>query len=157
MDPRIDCSRVRIKNIKSGKYLSVEGDSSNWLNDDASLTIREWLNLPPLKSPQVWHILQQGDNSWIMLNQNSCLLASIRARSQDNDATVIQYHAQNVPEKFQHWNFELLENSNFLIKNVHSNKYIGPQCRSTENDHYCIQWDNQTLEDSYQEWIFEKI
>lgn len=157
MDPRTDSSRVRIKNIKSGKYLSVQGDYSNWLNDDASLTIREWLNLSPLKSPQVWRILQKSDNSWIMLNQNSCLLASIRARSQSNDAIAIQYHIQNVSEEFQHWNFELLENGNFLIKNVHSHKYIGPQCRSTENDHYCIQWDSQILEDSYQEWTFEKI
>lgn len=156
-DPRVDCARVKIKNIKSGKYLSVEGDSPNWLNDDASLTIRPWLGLPILESSQVWRIFQQGDNSWVMLNQKSGLLASIRARSTDNNATAIQYHIQNVHEKFQHWDFELLENGNFLIKNIHSQKYIGPQARSTEDDHYCIQWEDQTKEDSYQQWVFETI
>ena len=155
IDPRKSQARVRIKNIKSGRYLSIEGDASNWSNDDASLTIRDFLNLPTLESPQVWNIIQFRSESWVLLNQYSMCVACIRNRSTDIDATVIQYHTQDLA--FQQWNFEQLENGNWLIKNLNSNKYIGPQNRSTANDHYCIQWDNQTSEDSYQEWIFETI
>ncbi|MBI1320965.1 MAG: hypothetical protein GC168_18720 [Candidatus Hydrogenedens sp.] len=151
--------RVQIKNIKSGRYLSVEGDDNNWKRDDASLTIRDSLGLAAVSSPQVWTILQYRPNSYILINQYSGSLACIRARSQGNGATAIQYHSELVyaPEPFQQWNFTQLKNKNWLIGNQNSGKFIGPQARETGNDHYCIQWDDQTAEDSYQEWEFSEI
>ncbi len=152
--------RVRIKNLKSGRYLSIEGDQSNWCRDDASLTIRDWLGGNVIENPQVWNIIHYRDSQWIMLNQFSKALACIRGRSKDDGATVIQYHSQCLigkNEPFQEWSFTLLENGNYLIKNANSGKYIGPQGRSTENDHYCIQYTDQTSLDSYQEWVFEQI
>jgi hypothetical protein len=158
VDPNTQKSlRVRIKNIKSGRYLSIEADQNNWKNDDASLTIRDWLGIDVLNSPQVWTILRYRANSYILINQYSGYLASIRGRSKDNGATVTQYHCQlPISEPFQQWVFRKLENGNYLIQNVNSSKFVGPQGRSTGNDHYCIQWDNQTNEDSYQEWVFEE-
>jgi len=150
--------RVRIFNIKSGRYLSVEGDKRNWQNDDASLTIRDWMELPVRESPQVWTIIPFRDDMYHLVNQYSGSLACIRGRDRDNGATMIQYHNQyTLPENepFQEWNFTELNNGNWLIKNANSNKFVGPEDRSTSNDHYCVQWDNQTSEDSYQEWTFE--
>ena len=155
IDPMQPLVRVRIKNVKSGRYLSIQGEKSDWNNDDASLTIRDWLNIPTLGSPQVRNIIQFRETAWILLNQYSMRVACIRARSTDNNATVIQYFTQN--DIFQQWNFEKLENGNWLIKNLNSKKYIGPENRSTSNDHFCIQWDNQTKEDSFQEWQFEAV
>lgn len=152
--------RVRVKNIKSGRYLSVEGDASNWCNDDASLTIRDLLDLDVLESPQVWNIIKYRQSQWIMLNQYSKALACIRGRSTSNGATVIQYHTQCLvgeDEPFQSWRFVQLGNGYYLIQNANSGKYIGPQDRSIANDHYCIQWDDQTSIDIYQEWVFEEI
>jgi hypothetical protein len=159
VDPHTNKSlRVRIKNIKSGRYLSIEGDQNNWNNDDASLTINDWLGIDVLSSPQVWTILQYRANSYILINQFSGYLASIRGRSKDNGATVTQYHCQlPISEPFQQWTFKKLENGNYLIQNVNSSKYIGPHNRDTGNGTYCIQWDDQTGEDSYQEWVFEEI
>ena len=155
IDPKQVHARVMIQNIKSGRYLSIEGDNSNWSKDDASLTIRDSLNLPVLESPQVWNIIQIRKSSWILLNQYSMNVACIRGRSTDNGATVIQYHTQGIA--FQEWDFRQLQNGNWLIRNQNSEKYIGPQNRSTANDHYCIQWDDQTGEDSYQQWQFNPV
>jgi Ricin-type beta-trefoil lectin domain-like len=158
IDPRTQTSvRVRIQNIKSGRYLSIEGDQSNWANDDASLTIRDWLNKPILESPQVWTIIRYRDDQFTLINQYSKAYACIRGRSTTDNATVIQFHDQFVAEPFQQWRFSPMQNGNWLIQNVNSLKYIGPQGRSTGNDHYCIQWTDQTSEDSYQEWVFLAI
>ena len=153
--------RVRIQNIKSGRYLSIEKDQSNWNNDDASLSIRDWLNKPVLESPQVWNIIPFRTGNWILLNQYSMAAACIRARSVENNATVIQYHPQietmhNYSDPFQLWIFEPISNGNWYIQNLKSKRYIGPESRSTANDHFCIQWDKQP-EDSYQQWEFEEI
>jgi hypothetical protein len=157
IDPRQNYVRVRIMNVKSGRYLSIEGDKTNWGNDDASLSIRDWMNKPVLESPQVWNIIKYRDNEWIMMNQYSKYLACIRGRSTDNNATAIQYHAQFLPtDPFQEWNFEP-SNGNYLIKNYKSKKFIGPHGRGTGQDNYIIQWDDQTSEDNYQEWVFEEI
>lgn len=156
VDPKT-IHRVRIMNVKSQRYLSIEGDNSNWNNDDASLTIRDWLNLPVLQSPQVWNIVQTPQGHWLLLNQYTCkLVACIRGRSNDNGATVIQYHTQVIEEPFQQWDF-VKKNDNYLIQNVNSEKYIGPHGRTTSNDEYCIQYVNQTAEDTYQLWTFEEI
>lgn len=159
IDPSVTYARVRIMNVKSGRYLSIEGDESNWQNDNASLTIRDWLGLTTLASPQVWNIIQFRENCWILMNQYSGFLACIRGRGTGDGDTVIQYHAQyTLPsEPFQEWSFQQLPNGNWLIKNANSEKYIGPQDRGTSNDLYCIQWSDQTSEDSYQEWVFESI
>ncbi|MGE7957821.1 RICIN domain-containing protein [Pseudomonas sp. NPDC089530] len=155
IDPRQAHTRVMIQNIKSGRYLSIEGDASNWSEDGASLTIRDKLNKPVLESPQVWHIIQFRSAAWVLFNQYSMNVACIRSRSTDDGATVIQYHTQG--QAFQEWDFKQLPNGNWLIRNLNSEKYIGPQGRSTANDHYCIQWSNQTSEDSYQQWQFNPI
>lgn len=160
MDPRQLLVQVRIKNVKSGRYLSIQGnDLSYWNSDDASLTIRDKLNRSTVENPQVWNVIQFRPGKWILLNQYSMRVACIRGRSDDNDATVIQYHIQNetIPnDPFQLWTFERLDNGNWYIQNVKSKKCIGPQDRSTANDHYCIQYDKQP-EDSYQQWEFEAV
>jgi len=151
--------RVRILNVKSGRYLSIEKDQSNWSNDDASLSIRGWINKSVVESPQVWTIINYRDGKWILLNQYSLAAACIRARSTDNNATVIQYRIQNetmINDPFQLWTFEPLSNGNWYIQNIKSKKCIGPEGRSTSDDHFCIQWDKQP-EDSYQQWQFEQI
>ncbi|MCG8472156.1 MAG: RICIN domain-containing protein [Desulfobacterales bacterium] len=139
--------------------LSIESEQSNWQNNDASLTIREFSPSDTLECPQVWNIIQFRKGAWIMMNQYSGFFASIRGRSTGDNATAIQFHAQyTLPsEPFQEWDFIKLANGNWMIQNVHSQKYIGPENRSTENDHFCIQYSDQTIEDSYQQWVFEEI
>ncbi|WPN58495.1 RICIN domain-containing protein [Pseudomonas sp. P9_31] len=154
-DPRQPHARVMIQNIKSGRYLSIEGDASNWPNDNASLTIRDRLDKPTLENPQVWQIIQFRSTSWVLFNQYSMRVACIRGQSTGNGATVIQYHTQGLA--FQEWDFKPLPNGNWLIRNINSGMYIGPQDRSTANDRYCIQWDDQTEEDSYQKWQFNPV
>lgn len=156
VDPRRSRLKVRIINVKSGRYLSLQGDSSTWGNDDATLCIRDWIPMdrPLLESPQIWNIIQFRSNAWIIMNQRSAHLACIRARDTGNEAVAIQHHNQGIP--FQHWDFVRLDNGNWLIKNINSGKCLGPQGRSTENGRHCIQYDDQTREDNYQEWRFEK-
>ncbi|MEG3921277.1 hypothetical protein QUA07_19515 [Microcoleus sp. T3_A4] len=163
IDPRKTYLRVRIKNIKSQRYLSIEGDKQNWDNDGASLTIRDPISLDddPVVNPQVWHIIQFRSDAWIILNQYNAHLASIRDRSKDDRATAIIHHSEigSAAEPFQQWTFVSHEKGDgWLIQNMNSKKYIGPQDRSTENDHFCIiQFDNQTKEDNYQLWLFEEV
>lgn len=150
--------RVRIMNIKSGRYLSIEGDANNWKSDDASLTIHDWIDGDTLTSSQVWTILQYRAGAYILINQFSGYLTSIRGQSTDNGATVTQFHSQlPVTEPFQQWTFRQLENNNWLIGNVNSRRFIGPHNRDTNNGNYCIQYDDQTSQDSYQEWMFSDI
>lgn len=160
-DPRKTHLRVRIKNIKSQRYLSIEGDRQNWDNDGASLTIRKAISLDdPLVNPQVWHIIQFRSDAWIILNQYNSHLASIRARSKDNNATAIIHHSEILwtSEPFQQWTFGSHENGDgWLIQNKNSKKYIGPQGRNTGNDHFCVQFDDETIKDSYQLWVFEEV
>ncbi|MGZ8216133.1 RICIN domain-containing protein [Methylomagnum sp.] len=155
IDPRQPLVRVRIKNVKSGRYLSLEGGPSNWRNDDTSLSIKDWLgsDVKTLESPQVWNIIQYRESSWIILNQHSMHIACIRGRETGNGATAIQYHTQGF--SFQEWRFNPLQNGHWLIQNINSGRYLGPQGRETRNDHFCIQYDDQTREDNYQEWTFE--
>jgi hypothetical protein len=159
IDPRQHHVRVRIKNVKSGRYLSIEGDETNWGREDASLSIRDWMEEEPvLESPQIWNIIKYRDEEWIMLNQYSKYLACIRGRSTGNGATAIQYPAQFLPtDPFQEWNFKQLDNGNFLIGNDKSKKFLGPYYRETTQDTYIIQYDDQTSEDNYQEWVFEEM
>ena len=155
VDPRTETSiRVRIMNIKSGRYLSIEGKQDKWGNDDASLTIRDWMDGPVLESSQVWTIIRYRKDEFTIINQYSKAYACIRGKSKNDEATVTQYHDQFVSEPFQQWRFSQMENQSWLIQNINSQKFIGPQGRSTANDHYCIQHTNQTDEDSFQEWVF---
>lgn len=168
IDPRQAFVRVRIRNEKSymnsgGKserFLSVEG--KEWDGNDASLTIRDWMDMSPDKSPQVW-ILKQIERLsspafWILENQHSGKMACIRGQSKGNDATVIQHERDGELLPYQFWNFLQLQNGNWLIQNINSGKFIGPQGRDEKtNDHYCIQYDNQTGDDSYQQWQFFEI
>jgi hypothetical protein len=154
------CHRVRIKNIKSQRYMSIERPYDNWKNYDASLTIDDWLPISPepiLSSSQVWTILRSRAESYLLINQISGDFAGIRGRGTGNGDTASQYYSQlQVPEQFQQWKFQPYGNV-WLIQNVNSRKFIGPHARSTEPNTYLIQWDDQTREDSYQEWEFEPI
>jgi hypothetical protein len=160
IDPRSPRLKVRIKNVKSGRYLSLQGDQANWERDDTSLSIRDWMVMdkPQLESPQVWNIIQYRDDIWILMNQFSLNLACIRGRETGNGATAIQHNYHRTPgQPFQMWRFKWLPNGHWLIQNVYSGKYLGPESRRTDNDHHCIQWDDQTGEDNYQEWVFEQV
>jgi Ricin-type beta-trefoil lectin domain-like len=140
--------------MKSGRWLSIEGSKDNWASDNATVTIRDGLADAP--SPQIWTIIPYG-TAWVLINAYSMKLLSIRDRSTDNNATVTQFHAQ-IGESgpiYQTWSFDQLNNDYFLIRNLHSNKFIGPHGRSTGQDAYCIQYENQSGKDSYQEWTFE--
>jgi len=159
-DPNTNTSlRVRIKNIKSGRYLSIENPPDNWKNYDASLAINDWSGIEILSSPQVWTILRYRADDYILINQFSGNLASIRGRSTDNGATAMQFFGQLqvASEKFQEWTFRKLQNGNYLIGNVNSGKYIGPHDRSTAPNTFLVQWEDQKGEDSYQEWVFDEI
>lgn len=157
IDPRQTFVKVRIKNVKSGRYLSLQDGPDRWMNNDNSLCIRDLMGpeVQPLENPQVWNIFQHRKNAWKIQNQFSSHIACIRGRETGNNATAIQHHNEGLV--FQEWNFKPLPNGNWLIQNNNSGKFIGPQGRSTNHHQHCIQYDDQTKEDNYQEWVFESV
>jgi hypothetical protein len=161
IDPRQNHVRVRIKNVKSGRYLSLQGTETEWGNDEIGLSIKDLMEDElVLESPQVWNIIQYRDNEWIMMNQYSKYLACIHDRKTDNDVPAVQYHSQFLPtEPFQEWYFQPLfeDKGIYLIENCNSQKFIGPYERHTEDGTPIIQYDDQTSEDTYQEWVFEEV
>ncbi|HLL06221.1 MAG TPA: RICIN domain-containing protein [Myxococcaceae bacterium] len=149
--------RVRIQNVKSKNFLGIEGDE--WGSDSLNLAIRELSGLPPRESPQVWILFPfREDNVFWLVNQYSGYLASVNGQSLDNDARVIQYPCEFVAEKptFQEWEF-VQRNGRVLIKNMHSQKFIGPKGRATNDGQLCIQYEDQSGSDNYQEWILADV
>ena len=145
----------KIRNVKSGRYLSLEGPNEGWDNNDTSVTINDDLQLPAEGSPQIWKIKTYVYQTYVIINNFSGKYLSIRGKSQDNDATVIQYEDQEL--NFQQWYIVARAGPVYLIENVNSGKFIGPHARSTDNGTYCIQFDNQSNDDQYQLWAFEPV
>ena len=93
---------------------------------------------------------------YVLINQQSGYLASIRGRSTSDDATAIQYLPQLLETDggFQRWQLDKVGDA-YLIKNSNSGMVLGPNNAEVRDNNYLVQSKYQGF--AYQQWLFELV
>jgi len=139
--------QLRIKNIRSGQYLGIEGESQT-----AGALVSQG---PDSHSKALlWHAMPMPDNQYNLENLLTHQVLGIRNASDDAGAEAVQWADNGTNDHL--WQFYALGNNRYLIRNVKSGLYLQGDAaaavtQATRNSACaCQEWEiTQTTQETY--------